>query len=97
MVTSEIAVPGTEHWSERELADEYHAYLALSDAELETEFRSIIRAEHALPEPIRYEATLRRLRAWLALAWEDARTLARAHADALAKFPEPYVVETQAA
>jgi hypothetical protein len=74
-------------------ADRYFSYLALPDDQIEREFRNIIRAEHELPEPARYEMTFDRLRAWLELSGEDARILVRAYARALATFPEQYARE----
>ncbi len=79
------------------LVERFYAYLALTDGQLETEMRMHIRAEHDLPEPVRYEAVLERLRAWLELSPEDARILARAYADALRTFPDAYGAEIQRA
>ncbi|MGE0227510.1 MAG: hypothetical protein AB7I38_03810 [Dehalococcoidia bacterium] len=76
-------------------AERYYGYLSLSDAQMHTEFRGIIRAEHELPEPLRYECALARLQAWLALTPEDARILARAYEQALASFPEAWVADAR--
>src|SRR5687768_419023 len=55
----------------------------------------LIQAEHELPEPARYEATLRRLNAWLALNLEDRHTQVRAYERAIATFPADYAQRRQ--
>src|SRR5436309_3192869 len=52
--------------------------------------RELIRAEHELPEPARYEAALRRLHAWLALDMEERHTRVGAYERAIAAFPADY-------
>ena len=99
MTTTLIRSATEANWdhSAGSLADRYFSYLNRSDQQLQTELCAVIEAEHALPEPRRYAATLDRLRAWLELSPEDARVIARAHAAALATYPEEYALEAQEA
>jgi hypothetical protein len=79
------------------LADEFYSYLALTDGEIEQRFADRIHFEHRLPEPERYMAALLRLEAWLDLAEEDARVLARAYDRALDRLPVEYRLASDAA
>lgn len=76
---------------EESLAARYHSLLALPDNRLERALTSFIQAEHELPEPARYDATLARLQAWLQLDAEERLIVARAFERALASMPREYV------
>lgn len=72
------------------LAERFYSMLVLDSDTLERALVPFIQAEHELPEPARYEATLARLRAWLELDDEDARVIAGAYERAIAGFPTDY-------
>ncbi len=72
------------------LADRYYDLLALPTDDLDRETARMLQAEHELPAPIRYEATLARLWAWLALDPEDARIIAGSFERATAALPSEY-------
>ena len=65
---------------------------ALAEAQA---LRRLIQAEHELPEPARYEATLRRLNAWLALNVEDRHARVGAYERAIVAFPADYAQRRQ--
>jgi hypothetical protein len=83
--TFEARVPPPET-----LADRFYDLLALPTDALDREMTRVLEAEHELPDPLRYEATLSRLRAWLALDSEDARILAASCDRAIATLPPEY-------
>ncbi len=69
----------------RELIDRYDLLLNRPDDEMRDALGQMIRAEFALPEQDRLEFTYSRLRAWLTLDGEDARIIARAFEEAMAR------------
>lgn len=79
------------------LAEQFYSYLALSDAEMQRRCEDRIRFEQQLPEPDRYRQALLRLEAWLDLAVEDARVLARAYDDALNQLPPEFRLNSEEA
>jgi hypothetical protein len=72
------------------LADRFYELLALPTDALDREIARLVEAEHPLPESLRYEATLARLRAWLALDPEEARIVAQSWDRAIAVLPTEY-------
>lgn len=75
---------------EHELADRYYRLLNLPDAQLQRRLVELIEAEDRLPESERYAATRDRLLAWLRLAPEDRRIIARAFETALGTLPPDF-------
>lgn len=62
---------------ESQLADQLHDLIRLPDAALEHAMAERLRREDALQPEERHNATLDRLRAWLALGADDARIVSR--------------------
>src|SRR5437773_912549 len=65
------------------LADRFYDLLTLPSDDLERTLSRFIRSEDELPDAVRYQAVLGRLRAWLELDNEDARVIAGAYERAI--------------
>ena len=79
-----------EQRAEGSLSARFQVLCALRDDTLQQELRDFIEAEHELPEPERYAATLRRLDAWLEFEADDRDMLVEAYERATAALPEEY-------
>ncbi len=95
MTMTSLAVPERPLTDWQSLAEQFYSYLSLSNAEMERRLEDRIRFEHRLPEPERCLAALLRLQAWLDLAVEDARVVARAYDRALDGLPPEYRLSSE--